>query len=130
MFCCCVRAQSHAQVKDFTTADYFTNKKSARSNDKVTHFAMAAARLAIDDAGIDIAAAGERAGVMVGSAFGGMDTYVCQITVKITYQITSVTVSCYNMHVESALNSYTAWRSCVAVAAAATDRISTASAKH
>jgi 3-oxoacyl-[acyl-carrier-protein] synthase II len=73
---CCVAL--YAQVKDFTAADYFTNKKSARSNDKVTHFAMAAARLAIDDAGIDIAAAGERAGVMVGSAFGGMDTYVRQ----------------------------------------------------
>jgi 3-oxoacyl-(acyl-carrier-protein) synthase len=77
-FCCRMRAQTRAQVKDFTAADYFTNKKSARSNDKVTHFAMAAARLAIDDAGIDIAAAGERAGVMVGSAFGGMDTYVRQ----------------------------------------------------
>jgi 3-oxoacyl-[acyl-carrier-protein] synthase II len=71
-----MRAHTRAQVKDFTAADYFTNKKSARSNDKVTHFAMAAARLAIDDAGIDVAAAGERAGVMVGSAFGGMDTYV------------------------------------------------------
>jgi hypothetical protein len=47
-------------MKGFTAADYFTNKKSARSNDKVTHFAMAAARLAIDDLGAAAAAAVSR----------------------------------------------------------------------
>ncbi|CAM9662172.1 unnamed protein product [Chrysoparadoxa australica] len=69
------KCQIGSEVQDFTPGDYFTNKKSVRSNDRVTHFAMAAARLAIDDAGIDIAACGPSAGVMVGSAFGGMDTF-------------------------------------------------------
>ncbi|KAG5188567.1 thiolase-like protein [Tribonema minus] len=73
------KCQIGSEVRDFTAADYFTDKKSAKSNDRVTHFAMAAARLAIDDAGIDIRACGDRAGVMVGSAFGGMDTFEKQV---------------------------------------------------
>lgn len=36
-----------------------------RSNDRVTHFAVAATKLAIEDAGVDVEACGERCGVMV-----------------------------------------------------------------
>ncbi|CAN0521567.1 unnamed protein product, partial [Scytosiphon promiscuus] len=53
------------QVKDFDASQYFTAKKSVRSNDRVTHFAVAATKLAIEDAGVDVEACGERCGVMV-----------------------------------------------------------------
>ena len=53
------------QVKGFDAAEYFTAKKSMRSNDRVTHFAVAATKLAIEDAGVDVAASADRCGVMV-----------------------------------------------------------------
>ena len=53
------------QVKDFDASLYFNAKKSVRSNDRVTHFAVASTKLAIEDAGVDVEACGERCGVMV-----------------------------------------------------------------
>ena len=73
--------QIAAQVgDDFDAKSYFTNGKSARSNDRYTHFGVAAARLAIDDAKLDIHGSSDatRLGVIVGSAFGGMETYETQ----------------------------------------------------
>eukprot|EP00555_Chaetoceros_dichaeta_P007629 CAMPEP_0198255706 /NCGR_PEP_ID=MMETSP1447-20131203/5773_1 /TAXON_ID=420782 /ORGANISM="Chaetoceros dichaeta, Strain CCMP1751" /LENGTH=496 /DNA_ID=CAMNT_0043942139 /DNA_START=150 /DNA_END=1643 /DNA_ORIENTATION=- len=72
----------------FEPMDYFYNKKNVRSNDRFTHFAVAAARMALKDGcvgdnpetlsaggdGVDGVDA-ERIGVMVGSAFGGMETF-------------------------------------------------------
>jgi 3-oxoacyl-[acyl-carrier-protein] synthase II len=74
--------QIASEVPDemFNANDYFTNPKNARSNDRFTHFAVAAARLALKDA--DIGDTAEtlkinpaRIGAMVGSAFGGMETF-------------------------------------------------------
>mmetsp|Transcript_67944 Transcript_67944/g.136721 ORF Transcript_67944/g.136721 Transcript_67944/m.136721 type:complete len:462 (+) Transcript_67944:27-1412(+) len=66
----------------FVGADYFNNKKSAKSNDRYTHFGVAAARLALDDAKLEVGVGAgvhpERIGVIVGSAFGGMETYEAQ----------------------------------------------------
>jgi len=63
----------------FVAADHFANPKNARSNDRYTHFAVAAARQALKDAGVgdtpDKLENPERLGVMVGSAFGGMETF-------------------------------------------------------
>jgi hypothetical protein len=63
----------------FVATDYFINPKNARSNDRFTHFAVAAARLALKDAGVgdtpETLQNPERIGVMVGSAFGGMETF-------------------------------------------------------
>jgi len=76
----------------FDPTDYFYNPKNIRSNDRFTHFAVAAARMALKDGGVgdnpetleaggkdgDEAVDGvdaERIGVMVGSAFGGMETF-------------------------------------------------------
>jgi 3-oxoacyl-[acyl-carrier-protein] synthase II len=63
----------------FNAADHFNNPKNARSNDRFTHFAVAAARQALKDAGIgdtpETLQNPERVGVMVGSAFGGMETF-------------------------------------------------------
>jgi 3-oxoacyl-[acyl-carrier-protein] synthase II len=63
----------------FVAADHFINPKNARSNDRFTHFAVAAARQALKDAGLgdtpETLANPDRVGVMVGSAFGGMETF-------------------------------------------------------
>jgi 3-oxoacyl-[acyl-carrier-protein] synthase II len=63
----------------FDPSHYFLNAKNVKSNDRFTHFAVAAARLALKDANIpdepDKLPNPERIGVMVGSAFGGMETF-------------------------------------------------------
>jgi Beta-ketoacyl synthase, N-terminal domain len=63
----------------FVAEQHFANPKNARSNDRYTHFAVAAARQALKDAGIgdtpDTLENPDRIGVMVGSAFGGMETF-------------------------------------------------------
>jgi 3-oxoacyl-[acyl-carrier-protein] synthase II len=63
----------------FNPLDFFTNPKNVKSNDRYTHFAVAAARQALRDAGMgdtpETLPNPERIGVMVGSAFGGMETF-------------------------------------------------------
>jgi 3-oxoacyl-[acyl-carrier-protein] synthase II len=63
----------------FVATDHFVNPKNAKSNDRYTHFAVAAARQALKDAGVgdtpDTLANPDRIGVMVGTAFGGMETF-------------------------------------------------------
>mmetsp|Transcript_16919 Transcript_16919/g.24821 ORF Transcript_16919/g.24821 Transcript_16919/m.24821 type:complete len:472 (+) Transcript_16919:117-1532(+) len=63
----------------FNPADYFINAKNIKSNDRFTHFAVAAAREALKDGNVgDTPEAMEnpdRVGVMVGTAFGGVDTF-------------------------------------------------------
>jgi Beta-ketoacyl synthase, N-terminal domain len=63
----------------FDPNDFFTNPKNVKSNDRFTHFAVAAARQALKDAGLgdtpQTLENPERIGVMVGSAFGGMETF-------------------------------------------------------
>lgn len=63
----------------FNPTDYFTNPKNAKSNDRFTHFAVAAARLALKDAKLgdtpETLEHPEKCGVFVGSAFGGAETF-------------------------------------------------------
>lgn len=63
----------------FDPVNYFNNPKNIRTNDRYTHFAVAAAREALKDAGLgdtpETLENKERIGVMVGSAFGGMETF-------------------------------------------------------
>jgi 3-oxoacyl-(acyl-carrier-protein) synthase len=70
---------SEVSEEMFVAADHFNNPKNARSNDRFTHFAVAAARQALKDAGLgdtpETLANPDRVGVMVGSAFGGMETF-------------------------------------------------------
>lgn len=70
---------SEVPAEMFDANDHFTNPKNARSNDRYTHFAVAAARQALKDAGLgdtpETLQNPERVGVMVGSAFGGMETF-------------------------------------------------------
>jgi len=73
--------QIASEVPDemFNVDEYFVNRKNIRSNDRYTHFAVAAARMALKDANIPdepkTLPNPERIGVMVGSAFGGMETF-------------------------------------------------------
>ena len=67
------------EMKDFDATRYM-EPKEARRNDRYTHFAMAAAREALQDANYkaESEAARERFGVLIGSGIGGMETIEAQ----------------------------------------------------
>ena len=68
------------EVKNFEYAD-FMDKKEGKRMDRVTHFAVAAAKLAVEDAKLDLEKINQvRAGVCVGSGIGGIETFVEQTT--------------------------------------------------
>ena len=72
--------QIGSEVPDsmFDPKDFFVNSKNIRSNDRYTHFAVAAARLALKDADMgdvpETLPDPDMIGVMVGTAFGGLET--------------------------------------------------------
>ncbi|MFD2759839.1 beta-ketoacyl-ACP synthase II [Lentibacillus juripiscarius] len=73
-------ATAAAEVKDFDPTNYM-EKKDARKMDLFTQYAVAAARMAVDDAGLTIDASNaNRVGVWVGSGIGGMGTLEDQHT--------------------------------------------------
>src|ERR1044071_2671584 len=66
--------QIDAEVKDFLPEQYI-DKKKARRMDRFTQFAMAAAKMAVEDATLDLPKLDlERCGVIVGSGIGGLPT--------------------------------------------------------
>ncbi len=73
------RIGSEVPDEMFNANDYFMNPKNAKSNDRYTHFAVAAARLAMKDGGLgdtpETLENPEKIGVMVGSAIGGAETF-------------------------------------------------------
>jgi len=62
------------EVKGFEVAD-FVGAKAARRMDRCSHLLLAAARQAERDSGLDLARLGERAGVAIGTAFGGVASF-------------------------------------------------------
>ncbi|MDP8298382.1 MAG: beta-ketoacyl-ACP synthase II [Candidatus Tantalella remota] len=67
-------SQISAEVKDFDATQYMTAKQ-ARRLDKFVKFAIAAAKMAIEDSGMDQEkVTKERAGVYIGSGIGGLHT--------------------------------------------------------
>ncbi len=63
-----------AEVKDFDIADYI-NKKEAKRMDRYTHYAIAACKMAIEDASLDLQTLDtERVGIILGSGVGGIET--------------------------------------------------------
>lgn len=70
---------SEISEEQFNPKDFFTNPKNVRSNDRYTHLGVAAARQALQDAGLgdtpETLEDPERIGVMVGTAFGGVETF-------------------------------------------------------
>jgi 3-oxoacyl-[acyl-carrier-protein] synthase II len=60
------------EVRDFNVEE-FIDKKEARKMDHFIHYALGAARMALDDSGLAITEANaERVGVVVGSGMGGL----------------------------------------------------------
>lgn len=73
-------ATAAAEVKDFDPSK-FMEKKDARKMDLFTQYAVSAARMAVDDAGLTIDEQNaDRVGVWVGSGIGGMGTLEDQHT--------------------------------------------------
>jgi len=74
------------QVRDFDPKPFFKNPKDVRRTDRFTHLAMAAAKMAIADSGIDIDNLQERDrfGVIVSAGIGGLKTLQDQLTILLT----------------------------------------------
>lgn len=73
--------QIGAEVRGWEAAQHM-DPKEARRNDRYTHFGFVAAKQAVKDAGLDMAAEdGDRVGVMIGSGIGGMYTFENQLKV-------------------------------------------------
>jgi 3-oxoacyl-[acyl-carrier-protein] synthase II len=67
-----------AQIRGFEPASYYQTKKKIKQNDLSCHYAVAATRQAMDDAKLNLNDGkidATRVGVVVGSAFGGMDSF-------------------------------------------------------
>ncbi|TYO97415.1 beta-ketoacyl-ACP synthase II [Desulfallas thermosapovorans] len=63
-----------AEVKNFNPTD-FIDRKEARRMDRFTHYALAATAMAVENAGLDVSKInGDRAGVILGSGVGGIET--------------------------------------------------------
>jgi 3-oxoacyl-[acyl-carrier-protein] synthase II len=68
------RTRIAGEVKGFEPHD-FINRKLVRRGDRFIHFALAAARMALEDSKLKITAANdERVGVSVGTAMGGIES--------------------------------------------------------
>jgi len=62
------------EIKDFDASNYM-DQKEARRNDRFVHFAFAATKQAVADAGLNMDQEDpDRVGVFIGSGIGGMDT--------------------------------------------------------
>jgi 3-oxoacyl-[acyl-carrier-protein] synthase II len=67
--------QIAGEVRDFDPKNYFTNPKDVRRTDRYTHLAMAAAKMAMQDSGIDLEKVNHhRFGAIVSSGIGGLKT--------------------------------------------------------
>jgi 3-oxoacyl-[acyl-carrier-protein] synthase II len=62
------------EVKDFEVAE-FVDAKTARRMDRCSHLLLGAARQAERDSGLDLARLGERTGVAIGTALGGVASF-------------------------------------------------------
>jgi 3-oxoacyl-[acyl-carrier-protein] synthase II len=87
----------------FDPLDWFTNPKNVKSNDRFTHFAVAAARQALQDSGLgdtpETLEDPARIGCMVGTAFGGMETFETQ-TLKLAAKPDRPKVNIYNIYMK------------------------------
>src|SRR5712675_3798860 len=74
------------QVRDFNPKLFFKNPKDVRRSDRFSHLAMAAAKMALEDSGIDVAnlKQRDRFGVLVSSGIGGLKTLQDQLTILLT----------------------------------------------
>ena len=79
-----MNTQIAAEVKDFNVEEYI-DKKEARRMDRYTQFAVAASKIAVEDAKLDVETINkERFGVIIGSGIGGLETLENQHSVLIS----------------------------------------------
>jgi 3-oxoacyl-[acyl-carrier-protein] synthase II len=75
--------QIAAEVRGFVPENYM-DRKDVKRNDRFVHFAIAAAKGAVQNAALDIAAMDpDRIGVIFGSGIGGIETFEAQTRVMI-----------------------------------------------
>src|SRR5680860_1293889 len=63
------------EVEGFDPADFDLDRRAARRMDRASQFAVAAARLAVEDAGLTIAGDGARAGTVISTGNGASETF-------------------------------------------------------
>ena len=69
------KTQFACEVKDFNVGNYI-DRKEARRMDLYTQYALAAAKMAVDDSGMDLEAVNkDRIGVVIGVGIGGIHTF-------------------------------------------------------
>jgi 3-oxoacyl-[acyl-carrier-protein] synthase II len=74
--------QIAGELKDFEAKNYFNNPKDVRRTDRYTHLAMAAAKMAMQDCGVDMEKVNrQRFGSIVSSGIGGLKTLEDQYTI-------------------------------------------------
>jgi 3-oxoacyl-[acyl-carrier-protein] synthase II len=74
--------QIAGEVRGYDAAAFFTNAKEVRRNDRFTLLAMGAAKLAVQNSGIDFSKMDlDRFGVIIGSGIGGLKTLEDQHTI-------------------------------------------------
>jgi 3-oxoacyl-[acyl-carrier-protein] synthase II len=77
--------QIAGEVRDFDPKNYFRNPKDVRRTDRYTHLAMAAAKMAMEDSGVDLEKTDRRRfGAIVSSGIGGLKTLEDQHTTLMT----------------------------------------------
>ncbi|KAF1680213.1 MULTISPECIES: beta-ketoacyl-ACP synthase II [Bacillus] len=77
-------AKVAAELKDFNVEDYM-DRKEARKMDRFTQYAVVAAKMAVEDADLDINdEIAPRVGVWVGSGIGGLETLESQFEIFLT----------------------------------------------
>src|SRR5881397_1679608 len=74
------------QVHNFDPKPFFKNPKDVRRTDRFTQLSMAAAKMAVEDSGIDIEnlERRDRFGVIVSTGIGGLKTLQEQLTILLT----------------------------------------------
>src|SRR5215468_1376046 len=74
------------QVRGFDPKPFFKNPKDVRRTDRFSQLAMAAAKMALEDSGIDVAnlKQRDRFGVLVSSGIGGLKTLQDQLRILLT----------------------------------------------
>jgi 3-oxoacyl-[acyl-carrier-protein] synthase II len=73
--------QIAGEIRDFDPKNYFKNAKDVRRTDRYTHLAMAAAKMAMADSGMDLEKTDrKRFGAIVSSGIGGLKTLEDQHT--------------------------------------------------
>src|SRR5213080_2877096 len=74
------------QVHNFDPKPFFKNPKDVRRTDRFTQLSMAAAKMAVEDSGIDVEKLDrrDRFGVIISTGIGGLKTLQDQLTILLT----------------------------------------------